>query len=234
MSRADLSLQNLIGKSYQLFNLRPFTCCSMWIVYAMLQNDGTRGSRKADIEALPEINPEFADVDPEFLATIAMISTVWMTIGVFLGPALKGGYQHTALRMLRGDNNVGLVTVLSGFDKYIKLLAASLIYTFLFVLGIFLLVVPGIIVSLGLWPVFLIIMEKNCSLSEAFKESWLLTTGYKMQMFVYGICAAIMYLLGLLLCCVGVLFTGPIADMGFVVAYDELRKAQAKNKIDLS
>lgn len=221
---ANLSIQHLVGRSFALFNARPFTCCGMWFVYAIFQAQSTRRQKTDSVDLPP-------DVDPEFFAKVAFMVFVWGIIAIFVGPALKGGFQHTVLRMLRGAEKVQFSDIFSGFDKYFKLLGASLIFVFLVILGVYLLVIPGIIVSLGLWPVFLIIVEEDCTLTEAFQKAWVLTNGYKKQLFVYSLFAGLLYIAGLLVFCLGVFFTGPIAEMGFVVAYDELQKAQSLDKI---
>ena len=149
MSRADLTLKNLLGRSYEIFNLRPFTCCGMWVVYSLFQTNGSGGGNNEELDTL----------SPEMQQVIVQIALVWLIIAVFIGPPLKAGYQHAILRLHRGDNSVRFSDIFSGFDRYIKVFLASLLYMGIVIGGFFLFVVPGVIFSLGLGPVFLIIIE---------------------------------------------------------------------------
>jgi hypothetical protein len=64
---------------------------------------------------------------------------------------------------------------------------------------------------------------------EALQAAWALTDGYKGSLFVYAICAGLLQICGLLACCVGLFVTGPVAELGWVTAYNELRA----NRLDL-
>ena len=67
MNRADLTLKNLIGRSYQIFNLRPFTCCGMWVVYGLFQSNGSGGGGNRELDVL----------SPEMKEAIMLIASIW-------------------------------------------------------------------------------------------------------------------------------------------------------------
>ena len=90
-------------------------------------------------------------------------------------------------------------------------------------LGLMLCVLPGIYLAVRLTFVqYIAANEPELSVSETFSKSMNLTKGRFWQLLGYGIVACIIVLAGLLLCCVGVLFTEPLAYVFMGVVYKEL------------
>jgi hypothetical protein len=90
-------------------------------------------------------------------------------------------------------------------------------------LGYMLCVLPGIylLVRLTFVP-YIAANEPELSVSETFSKSMNLTKGRFWQLLGYGIVAFFIVTAGLLLCCVGYLFTAPLAYVFMGVVYKEL------------
>jgi len=132
------------------------------------------------------------------------------------------------VRMVRGDESVDFGDLFGGFKKFLNLFLTGLLMSIILFFGFILCIVPGVIAFLGLWPAYLIVMEDDLGPVEALQAAWGLTDGYKGSLFVYAICAGFLQLAGLLACCIGLFVTGPVGELGWMTAYDELRKNRAE------
>ena len=74
----------------------------------------------------------------------------------------------------------------------------------LVVLGLFALIIPGIIIGCRLAFVSYIVMDKKLDPIEAVELSWKLTRGHGLQIFLMGFVSIFIFIFGLLLLIVGV------------------------------
>ena len=65
------------------------------------------------------------------------------------------------LRLVRGDSSVSFGDLFKGFSKFLPLLLTFFMVTLATIVGFVLLVVPGVIIMLGLWPAYLLVMEDD-------------------------------------------------------------------------
>ncbi len=103
---------------------------------------------------------------------------VWTLVSLFL--------VSYSIIQVRGTN-ISISEILKFiFDAklFINYVAASLLVTLLVSVGFMLLIVPGIILGLGLMFTYYIIVDKNLGPIEAMKESWNISKGYKMELFL--------------------------------------------------
>ena len=149
-----------------------------------------------------------------------------LAVMIVAGP-IRGGYDLTMLRLLRGDDHVDLGDVFSGFERFGKLLVVYLAYGFAVFLGILLCVLPGIYLAIVLYPSFLIAMESDAPPIDCLKRSFTLTNPYFGQLLGLSILSIGVSLLGLMACCVGILAAGPIVQLAWMAAYDEMVLADA-------
>ncbi len=64
-----------------------------------------------------------------------------------------------------------------------------------------------------------LIIDRNMGVMDSLRTSYEIMSGNRLLLFVYGIIATFLYLLGALACCVGILFTLPYCILGMSVAY---------------
>ncbi|MDP6977971.1 MAG: DUF975 family protein [Myxococcota bacterium] len=205
MTEADLSISSLLSEAWETFQRRPGIAIAMWLVFFFFDSGGAGGGDEASlIESL--------------LALVVLLVS---------GP-IQGGYDYAMLRLLRGDDTVTFSDVFAGFQKFERLFLVFLIYMVAVVVGIVLLIVPGVIIALGLWPAFLLVMEDDdVGAIEALRGAWDLTNGYKGQLFVLAIVSIGLHLAGFIALGVGILIAGPVAQLAWISAYDELRSSEA-------
>jgi uncharacterized membrane protein len=95
--------------------------------------------------------------------------------------------------------------LIKGFmQNYLHIILANLLVFALVVLGLFALIIPGIIIACRLAFVSYIVMDKKLDPIEAVELSWKLTRGHGWQVFLMGFVSIFIVLIGLLLFIVGI------------------------------
>jgi uncharacterized membrane protein len=101
-----------------------------------------------------------------------------------------------------------------------EILAALIIFV-----GFLLLVVPGIIASLGLGFAPYIVVDRALGPVDSLKESWRITKGNKWRIFLLGLALLGINILGIIALVVGLLVSVPITLLAVVHAYRYLQAA---------
>ena len=90
-------------------------------------------------------------------------------------------------------------------------------------LGFFLLVVPGVILSLGLSMSMPLIVDRQLGPVQAILESWRLTDGYKWELCVFSVVALLLMTLGAMCVCgIGFIVVVPIVQIAWMYLYLKL------------
>jgi len=93
----------------------------------------------------------------------------------------------------------------SAFENYLNVVLAHLLKSAIIGIGIFLLLVPGIIFACKLAFVEYLVLDRKMDPVEAVKESWRMTKGYEWQIFFMGLTAIAIAMGGLLCLVVGII-----------------------------
>ncbi|HEX2976798.1 MAG TPA: hypothetical protein VHO68_12755 [Bacteroidales bacterium] len=95
--------------------------------------------------------------------------------------------------------------LVKGFiENYMHIVLANLLVTALVILGLFALIIPGIIIACRLVFVSYIVMDKKLDPIEAVELSWRLTKGHGWQIFFMGFLSIFIIIFGLILMIVGI------------------------------
>jgi hypothetical protein len=106
-----------------------------------------------------------------------------------------------AVRKIKPDFEL----LVKGFmENYLGLVLANLLVLALVIIGLFALVIPGIIIAVRLIFVSYIVMDKKLDPIEAVELSWKLTRGHGWKIFFMGIVSFFIIIFGLMLFIVGV------------------------------
>lgn len=152
-----------------------------------------------------------------------------IAIGIILvGPLMYGYTVFT--REIIDREKAELENLFCGFSRFVETMIAGLIYTILISFGTALLIVPGIIITLGLSMTFYI-MAENPTISgvDALKASWEMTKGYKGDIFVFSLKFIGWGLLCLLTCGIGFYALQPYFTIAFWHYYRDLKLRQSPN-----
>lgn len=106
-----------------------------------------------------------------------------------------------AVRKIKPDFEL----LIRGFwENYLYIVLANLLVVALVVLGLFALIVPGIIIACRLVFVSYIVMDKKLDPIEAVELSWKLTRGHGWTIFFMGLTSFFIIIFGLILMIIGV------------------------------
>jgi uncharacterized membrane protein len=142
-------------------------------------------------------------------------------ISFVVGIVLAMGLIRASLAVVEGRTpEINMIFVTDGFGSY---LAASILVSVGVVLGLVLLIVPGIILAI-MWHFFGYVIVENPTIGpiDAMRRSAEITRGYRWQLFGLGVLLLLMNIAGLLLCVVPVIFTYGITAVTVAYAYKVL------------
>ncbi|MCA9044818.1 MAG: hypothetical protein KDA69_10890, partial [Planctomycetaceae bacterium] len=103
---------------------------------------------------------------------------------------------------------------------YAPALWNSFVFGLAVVFGMLACVIPGIFLSMAMWPFLYVLIEHpECTGLEPLSRAWRLTDGNRLTVFALGLLAFLINLLGMLALLVGLLVTTPFTTLMFAVAY---------------
>ena len=113
----------------------------------------------------------------------------------------------------------------NGFKIFVKSAVAGLIYYLVIILGLVLLIVPGIYAALAFSQVFYIISQNNdIGIKEAFKQSSAMMKDHKWQLFKLGIRYGFYLILSVFTLFIWALWLIPQMNVSYAIFFRELNK----------
>lgn len=170
------------------------------------------------------------------------VETAGFLISVFVTPALTAGFFLTAQKTDNGEQ-MTFRNFWEGFNFWLNLASASVIRGFLIMLGIMLLVIPGIYLSVAYIFIIPFIVLAGFEFWEAMEASRKLITRNFWNILVFLLLLAAINLAGLLALGVGALVTIPISFLAIYAAFvsilpvkeeDEKKTSKDPTQLDLS
>ena len=160
---------------------------------------------------------------------VSMTANISVVIyGVFyvlLSLVLMVGLYWTFLAIARRQE-VSFGMLFSAFSDYVRTWLAVVLVSIVSMIGFVLLIVPGVIVSIGLWMTFYILRdEPGLSVVDAMKKSWTMMQGHKMEFFLLNLSFFGWAILGAVTF-VGIFFVIPYVMTAVARFYDKLKGLQ--------
>lgn len=146
-------------------------------------------------------------------------------IGFVVAGPLTAGLYALMLRVHRGEAAV-FPDLFEGFREFGRAFGVYVLSVLAIGLGMVLLIVPGLILAVGLWPALYLVMDSELGVMDTLKEAWAMTDGYRLRLFGLGVVLFFFMLAGLLAFIVGIIFTGAFATFVAAAAYEELALAE--------
>lgn len=113
--------------------------------------------------------------------------------------------------------------LVSGFtENYLHIILANLLVFALVLIGVILLIIPGIIVACRLSFVSYLVMDKKMDAITAVEESWRLTRGYGWTIFAMGLVSFFIVLFGLLMLIIGIFPAIMWVSAAFATLYNDV------------
>jgi len=149
------------------------------------------------------------------------VRLVSLIVGTLISAWLAGGVVTLLLKVVR-DQEYALSDIFGGGRYFVPMLITLVIVQFGTTVGMMLCFIPGIILALGLGLAVPLVVERDMAPVDAIKESWRLTDGHKLNLFVFWLLAFVLSIAGMMACCVGILPVMAIIAVGQMQIYDRL------------
>ena len=146
---------------------------------------------------------------------------VLQIVGSIVTTLLEAALIRGALDAVDGKP-VSLGGMLTGWDK-LQILIAVIVVRLLMVIGLILLVIPGVIFYFLSWYTNFQIVDTGRSAFEAIKESIRFTRQHVGPLLLTALLAVVTNLVGACLCGVGLLVTVPVTTLMAAVAFRQLQ-----------
>jgi uncharacterized membrane protein len=130
---------------------------------------------------------DFAQVEELGEVNMSMGSSIGsLAVSIVMG-VISAGYMKYILNFVRTDkfNTEDIINTIKA--KWVDLLIAIALYTIIVAVGSMLLVIPGIIASLGLAMAVFLVIDKDVKGQDSLKASWTMMKGHKWEYFVFGL-----------------------------------------------
>ena len=174
----------------------------------------------------------------KFLAPLVFMTLVmfilWiLTLGI-LAPVTMAGYMQSLLLIVRDGREPKIQDLFSQMKLFLPLLGFGIVVFIITMIGFILLVLPGVIISLGVSFVCLYMLplmtDKKLGLIEAIKESFSMTTHDVLidQLLVFILFMGISAVGSAVF--IGALFTQPLATIFLLSVYEEKTSGPAQHE----
>ncbi len=152
----------------------------------------------------------------------AFFALIAMLYAFLVAPVFKYGGNMIfvqAVRKIKPDFEY----LIKGFmENYLHIILANLLVFALVILGLFALIIPGIIIGCRLVFVPYIVMDKKLDPIEAVELSWRLTRGHAWQVFLMGFVSIFIIFFGLLFFIVGIFPAIMWVSSSFAALYESI------------
>ena len=143
---------------------------------------------------------------------LVIVSCVFLAItviGIFAIPAVLGGYVESMIRMARGEK-VGIGDFFkTGFNRFGTLLGTTILSFLGIVIGLIFLIIPGIYLMIRWYFLYQVIVDRDASVFESFKQSADMVTGQFWIILTLVILIAVIQAIG------GTIFVGIIVTIPY-------------------
>jgi len=156
-----------------------------------------------------------------FLVPLAFFGIIY---GVFVAGPIQYGANWVFLKAVRGER-IEVRDIFVVFQRnYWNAVIANIVVSIIVGLGIVMLIVPGIIFACRLVFVPFLVVDREMDVMDALRVSWDMTRGYGWQIFLMGLLAIPIVILGLICLFVGVFVSVMWISTAFAVMYHAVAK----------
>lgn len=152
----------------------------------------------------PGFNHNWDYVFPLSMLFISVSAFVGLLIAFLVRPVISYGAN---LMFLQGVRNTSpeIRNLFIGFQRgFLNIVLANLLVVVIIIIGLIVLIIPGIIFACRLFMVPYLVMDKRLNAIEAIETSWRLTRGHGLSVFGLGLMSIPIFILGLIAFIVGV------------------------------
>lgn len=138
-------------------------------------------------------------------ASTAILGILGLAYGILLMQPVEYGISYANLRAARQDKPEAR-DILEVFKNYINAVLANVLTGAIIIIGLVLLIIPGIFFACRLAFTPYLVVDKKMEAIEAVKESWRLTKGHGWKVFFIGVLGVLLAIAGLICFGIGIIF----------------------------
>jgi len=150
-----------------------------------------------------------------------MIPIIMLAIGygIFISGPIGYSVKWVFLKAVRSEK-IEIKDMFAVFERnYWNAVIAGLVTTIIIIIGLFMLIVPGIYFACRLAFVPYLVIDEKMEAMEALKASWAMTKGHGWTVFFMGLLAFFIVIAGLLVLIFGVLISAMWISAAFAILY---------------
>jgi len=140
----------------------------------------------------------------EVAATISALGVLGYIYTILIVNPIDYGISFAYLKAARGDKPE-IRDMFEAFHNYWNAVLANLLVGAIVIVGFFLLIIPGIIFACKLAFTPYLVVDQRMGVIEAVKESWRMTNGHAWTVFLIGLLAIPISIVGLICLVVGII-----------------------------
>ncbi|MGB1299034.1 MAG: hypothetical protein ACPG8A_12195 [Psychrobium sp.] len=156
---------------------------------------------------------------------LSLIPIIGQIANIVISAPLMAGYYVVARKVMNGEET-SFGDFFGGFDHFLPLFLAYLVSSIFIMIGMFLLLIPGIYLAIGYMFTSLMVINRDLGFFEAMEMSRKLITKKWFAFFGFALVIMIINIIGVMLLGLGLLFTLPFTICAIAVAYDDIVNKQ--------
>lgn len=163
------------------------------------------------LTSVPSYEQEISENSTLILNVLGYLITAWLTAGM-----LKIGFQ------VYDGKKPEFKTLFNQLKYFWRVLGAQVLVGLMVVVGLIFLIVPGVYFALRYQFVPNLIVDKDITIMEAFRQSSEITKGVKLKLLLFNLALLGVILVGLIALIFGVLVALPIVWLAEIYVYRKL------------
>ncbi len=204
-----IDIKETLSYAWEIFKANPVQHILVMIAFAIISQ-----VTSVLIESL-------AGSDMMLLSTLNLLD--FLTISALTSMFL---FSYSILQTRKSDKDLkDIISSVFDFDLWWKYVVATVLSTLAVLIGLLLLVVPGVIVALGLMFAAYFVIDYKDNPIDALKRSWEITKGYKWTLLLLVVILTVLNILGFLALIVGLFVTMPVSMFAVAHVYNILTDA---------
>jgi uncharacterized membrane protein len=166
-------------------------------------------------------------------AAAGILGFLAFVYGILVNWPVQFGVAFAFLKAARGDK-LETKDMFEAFKNYWNAVLASLLVFIIIIIGLILLIIPGIFFACKLAFTPYLVVDRKMAVMEALEESWRMTGGHAWKVFLIGLLAIPICIAGLLCFIVGIIISIMWVSLAFASLYhavSSLEKASVQEGV---
>ena len=170
---------------------------------------------------------------PEVVFLIIVLVVFPLAYTILIQWPIEYGVSFASLKAARGDR-LKVKNMFDVFHNYLNAVLAHLLTTLIVVVGFLFLIIPGIIFACKFAFVPYLIVDRKMEAVKAVKESWRMTTGHALTIFLMGFLAIFIFIAGVACLIVGIIPAVIWIQLAFASLYHTVSTSEEELNLQMN